>query len=229
MGQALCCSAAYAGVWGKRDYSDGFSPHVTQQYHLASMAAWLSSSGISYHDLLLHIPSIHLFAINSSPCPRLFQNPHTPAPYSCTFQGTCIPVQGVYGCDKDCLILISLRLPQISCFTLCLKCFSSDSDNFPDVGIRPLLQFPHLLRVGPVLLTLLFSPLVPSSYLVFHSSIYSFHLVGYFSLLSTGVLHALLSQAVFLMHPGERCTPCPPTPLPFCSLLLPSLLDLFCS
>ena len=33
-----------------------------------------------------------------------------------------------------------------------------DSDNCPDVGIRPLLQFPHLLRAGPVLLTLLFSP-----------------------------------------------------------------------
>ena len=63
----------------------------------------------------------------------------------------------MYGC-KDCLILIPFRLPQISCFTLSLKCFSSDSDNCPDVGIRPLLQFPHLLRAGPVLLTLLFSP-----------------------------------------------------------------------
>ena len=47
----------------------------------------------------------------------------------------------MYGCGKDCLNLIPFRLPQISCFTLSLKCFSSDSDNFPDVGIRPLLQF----------------------------------------------------------------------------------------
>ena len=64
----------------------------------------------------------------------------------------------MYGCGKDCLILIPFRLPQISCLTLSLNCFSSDSDNRPDVGIRPLIQFPHLLRAGPVLLTLLFFP-----------------------------------------------------------------------
>ena len=37
-------------------------------------------------------------------------------------------------------------------------------DNCPFVGIRPLLQFPHPLRAGPVLLILLLSPLVPLSY-----------------------------------------------------------------
>ena len=79
----------------------------------------------------------------------LLHSPQTPAPSHCTFQGTCIPVQGIYGCSKDCLILIPFRLPQISCFTLSLKCFSSDSDNCPDVGIGPLLQFPHQPRVGP--------------------------------------------------------------------------------
>ena len=69
-----------------------------------------------------------------------------------------LPVQGMYDCSKDCLILIPFRLPQMSCFTHSLKCFSSDSDNCPDVGMGPQLQFPHLLRAGPVLLTLLFSP-----------------------------------------------------------------------
>ena len=64
----------------------------------------------------------------------------------------------MYGCSKDCLILIPFRLPQISCYTLRLKYFSSDSDNCPSVGIGPLLQFPHPLRAGPVLLTLLLSP-----------------------------------------------------------------------
>ena len=66
----------------------------------------------------------------------------------------------MYSCSKDCLILILFRPPQISCFTLSLKCSSSDSDNCPDVGIRPLVQFLHPLRAGPVLLTLLLSPLV---------------------------------------------------------------------
>ena len=123
----------------------------------------------------------------------------------------------MYGC-KDCLILIPFRLPQISCFTLSLKCFSSDSDNCPDVGIRPLLQFPHLPRAGPVLLTLLFSHLVPSSYWVLSGSIYSFPLVRHSCPFSAGVLHALLCLKVYSWCiRGERCTPCPPIPLPSCS------------
>ena len=91
---------------------------------------------------------------------------------------------------KDCLILIPFRLPQISCFTLSLKCFSSDSDNCPNVGIRPLLQFPHPLRAGPVLLTLLYFPLVPSFYWVLRGSIRPHHWSG----------TPVHSQLVFCMH-----------------------------
>ena len=43
----------------------------------------------------------------------------------------------MYGCSKDCLILIPFRLTQINCFTLSLKCFSSDSHNCPAVGLDP--------------------------------------------------------------------------------------------
>ena len=114
---------------------------MTQQYRFASMAARLCSTGISHHDLLPHIPLIHVSAVNSSP--------HTGiAPQSLnsssklSFQETLVSAQRVYGCGKDCLILIPFRLPQISCFILSLKCFSSDSDNCPDVGIGSLLQFP---------------------------------------------------------------------------------------
>ena len=125
----------------------------------------------------------------------------------------------MYDCGKDCLILIPLRLPQISCFTLSLKCFSSDSDNRPAV-IGPLLQFPHPPRVGPVLLILLFFPLVPSSYQILRGSIYYFPLVRSSCPLSAGVLHALLCLKVYswCIH-GERCTPRQPTPLPSCSLI----------
>ena len=122
------------------------------------------------------------------------------------------------GCGKDCLILIPLRLPQISCFTLSLKCFSSDSDNCPNVGVVSLLQSPHPLGAGPVLLTLLFFPLVLSSYRVLHGSIYSLLQVRYSCLLSAGVLHALLRLKVYSWCIcGERCTPGPPTPPPSCS------------
>ena len=90
-------------------------------------------------------------------------------PMDCSLPGSsiCVPVLGIYGCGKACLFLIPFRLQQINCFTLSLKCFPFDSDNCPDVEIGPLLQFPHLLRAGPVLVTLLFFPLVPSSYRVF--------------------------------------------------------------
>ena len=111
----------------------------------------------------------------------------------CPFQEFHVPAQNMYGCSKDCLILLPFRLPQISCFTLSLKCFSSDSD----VGIRPLLLFPHLQKAGPVLLILLFFPLVPSSYRVSRGSIYSFPLVRYSCLLSAGVPHALLCLKVY--------------------------------
>ena len=123
----------------------------------------------------------------------------------------------MYGYSKDCLILIPFRLPQISCFTLSLKCFSSNSDSCPNVGIGPLLQFPHLPRAGPVLLTLLFFPLVPLAYRVFPGSIRSFPLVRYSCLLSACVLPALLCLKVhsWCIH-RERCTPHPPSPLPSC-------------
>ena len=56
------------------------------------------------------------------------------------------------------------RLPQISCFTLSLKCFSSDPDNYSNVETGNLLQFSHPPRAGPGLLTLLFFP--PSSFIL---------------------------------------------------------------
>ena len=109
-----------------------------------------------------------------------------------------VSLSGVmYGYGKDCLILIPFRLLQISCFALRLKCFSSDSDNCPTVGIRPLLQSPHPLRAGPVLLTVLVFPLVPASYRVLCGCIYSFPQVRYSCPLSAGVLHLFLCLKVY--------------------------------
>jgi len=107
----------------------------------------------------------------------------------------------MYGYGEDCLILIPFRLPQISCFTLSLKCFSSDSDNCPNVGLVPMLKFPYPLRAGPVLLTLLFFPLVPSSYRVLRGSIYSFPTGQVLlSALSWCSECTSVSEGVFLMY-----------------------------
>ena len=219
MGQPLYCSAAHAGVWAERGYGDCSTPYM-----------WLSSipllpwlPGFPPPAFPTTIPSLTSPLSISPQSPTtialgLLHNPYTPVPSRCTFQGTSIPVWGMYGSGKDCLILIPFTLPQISCFTLSLKCFSSDSDIAPMVGIRPLLQFLHQVRASPVLLTLLFFPLVPLSYQVLHGSIYYFPLVRYSCPLSAGTLHTLLCLKVYSWCiRGERCTPRPPTPPPSCS------------
>ena len=98
MGQALYCSAADAGVLGERGYGDGSTPlHMIQQYHLASMAAQLSSTGISHHNLLPHMPSIHLTTVNSSPCPGIAPQSLNSSSQPLHLLGDlCIPVQGMY-------------------------------------------------------------------------------------------------------------------------------------
>ena len=168
---------------------------MTQQYHLASMAAQLSSRAFPTTISSLTSPQ-SISAVNSSPQPGI-----TPQPLNSSSQTLHFP-RDLHSCPgyvwlRQGLILIPFRLPQINCFTVSLKCFSSDSDNCPYVGIGPLLQFPHLPRAGPGLLTLLFFPLVPSSYRVLHGSIYSFSLVRYSCPLSAGVLDVLLCLKVY--------------------------------
>ena len=67
MYQPLYCSAANAGVWGERLWWWLHLVCVTQQFHLASVADWLSSTSISHHHLFPHTPSIHLSEVISSP------------------------------------------------------------------------------------------------------------------------------------------------------------------
>ena len=128
---------------------------MTQQHRPGPIVAWLSFIGIAHHNLLSHIPLISLSAVNSSPHSGI-------APEFLNSSSQLLRLLGYVWLWQDCLILIPFRPPQISCFPFSLKCFSSDSDSCPHVGIRPLLQFPHPLRVGPALQTLLFFPLVPT-------------------------------------------------------------------
>ena len=106
---------------------------MTQQYRLACMAAWLSSTGISHRDLLSHIPSIHFSAVSSSPRPGIAPQSLTSSSQLLHLRGELCPYQGYIWLWQG-LILIPFRVPQISCFTLSLKCFSSDPDNCPQSG-----------------------------------------------------------------------------------------------
>ena len=118
----------------------------------------------------------------------------------------------MYGCNKDCVILIPFRPPQISCFTLSLKCFSSDQKIALMWGSDPCFSSASRPRAGPGQLTLVFPP---SSFLLpsLCGSIYSFLLVRNSCPLLAGVLHALLGLMVYSWCIcGERCTPCLSTP-----------------
>ena len=151
----LCCSVCQASdgsaslllscpCWpvGREAMVTAPPPSVTQQYGLASMAAWFPPP--AFPTTISSLTSSQSVSPQSTAALSLglLHNPLTPAPSHCPFQETSFPVQGMYVCGKDCLILILLRLPQISCFTLSFKCFSSDSDNCPAVGIGPCFSSP---------------------------------------------------------------------------------------
>ena len=144
---------------------------VTQQCRLASVAAWLSSTGISHHHLLPHIPPIRLSTVNGSPRPGTAPQCLNFSSQAPGLQETRAPARLMCGCCKDYPLLIPFRLPRISCFTLSLKCSSSDSDNCPAVGIRPLPQFPDSPWAGPVLPTLPLPPPGPSPHRVLCGSV----------------------------------------------------------
>ena len=96
------------------------------------------------------------FPPQSPPSPPLDLSLHSqqqPSPWDCptipklqlpcsAFQETSVSVRGMYGRGKDCLILVPFRLLQISCFTLSLKCFFSDSRQLPRCGDRTLASVP---------------------------------------------------------------------------------------
>ena len=133
--------------WGERGYVDG-SPHYS----------WLSSINLLPWLLaFLHghfppqSPSSHSLDLS-------LHSQQQPLPWDCS----TIPKLQLPATMPSRVCMAVARTVWFSfhlgCFPLSLKCFSSDSDNCPDVGIRPLLQFPHRPRAGPVLLTLPFSP-----------------------------------------------------------------------
>ena len=67
---------------------------VTQQYLLASMAAWLSSTGISHNDLLPHTPLLRLSTVHSSPLPGIAPQSLNPSSQLLHLPGDQCPCPG---------------------------------------------------------------------------------------------------------------------------------------
>ena len=123
----------------------------------------------------------------------------------------------MYGCSKDCLILIPFRLPHISCFTL--------SRQLPHCGDwTPASVPPPAKGIFSATNTPVSPPLpaphpVPSSYLLPNFAwFYIFFSTGQVlqSALSWCSVCTSVSEAVFWCIHGERCIPRPPTLLPSC-------------
>ena len=191
MGQPLYCSAANAGMWGERG-AMVMAPPPTHD----------SAVSPCFHGFLAflhrHFPwqSPPSHTVDQSLCSQ-----QQPLPWDCSkipklqlpaaapSRGPCLG----YAWLRQGLILIPFRLPQISYFTLSFKCFSSDSDRCPVVGIR------SLLRAGPILLTLPPNSFVPPSFALFYILFSSGQLL--LSALSWCCRCTSVSKGVFLIYP----------------------------
>ena len=160
------------------------------------MAAWLSSTGISHHNLLcIHL--IHLSAVNSSPSFGIAPQSLNSSFHLLHLLGDLSPCPSYVWLQQGLFDSHSIWLPQICYFTLSLKCFSSDSDNCPNVGVGPVLQFPPPAERRSSPSNTPVFPLVPSSYRVLDGSMHSLLLVRYSCPLSVGIAHALLCLKVY--------------------------------
>ena len=174
---------------------------MTQLYCLASMAAWLSFTGISHHSLLPNIPLIHLSSVNSSPCPGITPQYLNSSSQPLRFPGELCPYLGCVclqqelsdfsfhlGCHSSALSLSALNFSPLT-QTIALmwgldSCFSSP----PTKG----RSCPTNTAVFP-----------PSSFVLpSFAWFYIFFLAGQvlLSTLSWCSAHTSVSEGVFLMY-----------------------------
>lgn len=116
---------------------------MTQQYHLISMAAWLSSKHFPPWSSS-HTPSGHLPAVSRPPPGTAVPIPTLRLP-SWPFPRDLRPCPGCIGLQQGLSVWFSLRSDchrSAAVLPNNLKCFSSVPSSYPDMGIWPLLQFP---------------------------------------------------------------------------------------
>ena len=130
-------------VWRERRYGGGSTHTSDSGVSPASMAAWLSSTGLFHHDLLPHIPSIRLSTVNSSPRSGIAPQSLNSSSQLLRLPGDLQPCLGCVWLWQGLSDSPSIQAVPDPLFHSSLKCVSSDSDSRPDVGIGSLLQSPH--------------------------------------------------------------------------------------
>ena len=121
--------------------------YVIQQFCLAFMAVWLSSPGISHHNLLLHVLLDHLPAGNSRPHPEISLQSLWSSSQPLHFLGdlhTCVGYVWLWQVLSMWFSFHSACHRSADALSNSLKCFSSVSSNCPDVGIWLCFSFPNL-------------------------------------------------------------------------------------
>ena len=184
MGQPLYCSAADVGVCGEWEamvmaVSPMHDSAVSPCFH----GCLISSTGISHHNLLSHIPSQSLHSQQQrlpwdcSTIPNLQLPAVAPSRRLAFLSGKCMAAARTVwfsfhlGFHRSAVSLSALNVSPLT------------QTIAPVWGSEPCFSFPHPPRTGPVLLTLLFFPLVLLPHRVLCGSVYSFPLLRYFCLL----------------------------------------------
>ena len=163
------------------------------------MAARLSSAGVSHHSLLPYLPLIHLCTVNSSPRPGIA--PHSPNSSSQPLRlpGDPRPCPGYAWLWQGLMILIGCHGSAVSLSAINVSPVTQTVAS--TWGSDPTDQFPHWLRAGPVLLTLLPPPssfILPS--FAWFCILFSTAQV-LLSALSCCSACTSVSEGVFLMYP----------------------------
>ena len=193
-------------MWGERGYGDVSIPYVWLS--IIALLPWLPSVPPQAFPTTIHPPAsppLNLFlhsqqqpsAWDLSTIPKLQLPATMPSRGPTSLSKVCMAAARTVwfsfylGCHRSAVSLSALNVSLLT------------QTMVPLWGLDPCVSSPsHQGRAAPVLQTLLFSPLVPSSYQVFHGSIYSFPLVRYSCLLSTAC--SSLSEGVFLMYPWRE-------------------------
>ena len=110
-GQPLYCSEGSAGVRGERGYGDS-STHYALLSSITLLPRLPRFPPQAFPITISSLTSPPSISLQSTAALilRSIYAPQTPS--CCAFQGILIPVWGMHGCGKDCLILIPFRLPQ---------------------------------------------------------------------------------------------------------------------
>ena len=144
---------------------------MSQHYRLVSMAAQLSSIGISHRDLLPQVPLVCFPTVNSRSHPGIALQSLCSSPQPPSIPRYLNPCLGYVALQQGLSVWFSLHSDchrsaislsnKLICFFLCPKQLLWCEDLTP-------ASIPSHPDPAPVLLRLLFPPFLPSSYCVLH-------------------------------------------------------------